>query len=78
MGKLEQFWLILTRNTLVFPNLLFEKEYFKHDIDYFILIEHPIYFGFRKMRVVGEAGAHVRLKSERTLFDPETTHHSNV
>lgn len=37
-----------------------------------------IYFGFRKMRVVGEAGAHVRLKSERTMFDPETTHHSNV
>ena len=33
---------------LVFPNLLFEKEYFKHDIDYFILIEHPIYFGFRR------------------------------
>ena len=25
--------------------------------------------------VLGEAGAHVRLKSERTLFDPERTHH---
>ena len=27
------------------------------------------------MRVVGEAGAHVPLKTERTLFDSETTHH---
>ena len=32
---------------IVLPNLLFEKDYFKYDINSFILYEHP-YFGKRK------------------------------